>query len=354
MFRVKKAGRSLLVMLGAALVLGPLFGLLFGYFYGQYAKHIIIASGIYLTIFIFNALFFLFILFLKIKSWPKNKRLGAEIGGFFLSTLLGFVSAISIFGRIYHFSAFKGKTLLINLGLLLVLYMMMAGLIYSYKFHRELRDKELASAKLKALAAEADLKALQAQLNPHFLFNTLNSINALSNRNPHLARKMITRLSDLLRMALENRENMFVPLRRELDFLHLYLDIEKVRFGRKLDFRESVDPSLREELFPAMVLQPLLENALKHGLAGLRHGGPIWLELKREQDVLRGRLSNSVSGTPFRSLRPGQSGSGLSNIRQRLALLFGSEHFFQAGCTVRGTYEVNFSFPLARGRNRGT
>ena len=118
-----------------------------------------------------------------------------------------------------------------------------AGIFYTITYYRNLKQKEMEQAELKILTRDAELKALKLQINPHFLFNSLNSINALVTKDGTLARKMISQLSELLRMSLESDDKLLIPLKEELDLLHTYLSIEQVRFGDKMTIKEEIDPA---------------------------------------------------------------------------------------------------------------
>jgi sensor histidine kinase YesM len=343
---MKDIYKQILRMLGVSLLLGGLAGLIFGYLYDQYLIIFVIAFSISITVWLFNSLLYIFLL-PKINALPRGKKLLIEIPSFFATSFLGFIISVSVLSKILKFGFFREKIFLINLALLLLLYMMISGLVFSFRFFKELKEKEIAAEKLRALAVEAELKALKAQINPHFLFNTLNSISALITHNPELSRKMIAHLSELLRISLENHDKMFVPLKKELDFVHLYLEIEKIRFKDKMSFCESIDAGLLEVCFPTMVLQPLLENAVKHGIAESRGGGNIKLVLEREGNLLKCHISNTTGKIRSgQSLRPAVNGTGLENIRQRLNLLFKEKYSFQAGYSNKNTFEVSLLLPL--------
>lgn len=179
------------------------------------------------------------------------------------------------------------------------------------------------------LIAEARLAALTSQINPHFLFNTLNSVSSLIRLDPDRARAMIYKLSNVLRRAMRNTDTMS-PLRDELAFIDDYLSIEMVRFGEKLRFLRDITPDALNLPVPAMVLQPLIENSIKHGLASKLEGGTIWL---RARVVDGGRLQLIVEddgeGIPeekMEDLFGASSGIGVSNVKERLEVLYG-EHY---------------------------
>lgn len=179
------------------------------------------------------------------------------------------------------------------------------------------------------LIAEARLAALTSQINPHFLFNTLNSVSTLIRIDPDRARAMIYKLSNVLRRAMKNTDN-FSPLRDELAFIDDYLAIEVVRFGEKLRFLRDIAPETLNLPVPSMVLQPLIENSIKHGLAGKLEGGTIWLRAKISEN---GRLllvvEDDGEGIPeekMEDLFGAASGIGVSNVKERLEVLFGEQY----------------------------
>lgn len=227
-----------------------------------------------------------------------------------------------------------------------VQYFMVAGLSYTIIFYRSYQKKKIAEAELQTLTREAELKALKLQINPHFLFNSLNSINALIRDNPDQARKMMARLSDLLRMTLERHDHLLIPLTEELDLVHTYLEIEQIRFADKMVFREKIQPELLTQPFPAMLLQPLLENAVKHGIANSLVGGKISLEIKQDGEWLQVTIQNPVETARSESERNG--GTGLQNVRARLDRIFGENYFWQTSTGSTGCFTVELRLPLLK------
>jgi two-component system LytT family sensor kinase len=179
------------------------------------------------------------------------------------------------------------------------------------------------------LIAEAKLAALTSQINPHFLFNTLNSVSSLIRMDPDRARAMIYKLSNVLRRAMKNTDN-FAPLRDELAFIDDYLAIEMVRFGEKLRFLRDIEPGALNVPVPSMVLQPLIENSIKHGLAGKLEGGTIWLRARMiESERLLLTVEDDGEGIPeekMEDLFGASSGIGVSNVKERLEVLFAGHY----------------------------
>ncbi len=222
-----------------------------------------------------------------------------------------------------------------------------AGIFYTIIYHRNLKQKEVEQAELKILARDAELKALKLQMNPHFLFNSLNTINALVTKNPGLARKMISQLSELLRMSLENHDKLLIPLKEELDLVHTYLAIEQMRFGDKMIVREHIDAELLTKPFPAMLLQPLLENAVKHGITNTRTGGTISLSIQKQDRFLIGSVINESNDLNLKTTAPiSTNGISLHNIRQRLDRMYGDDYIWIIDKSETNKFKVEFKLPL--------
>lgn len=185
---------------------------------------------------------------------------------------------------------------------------------------RRLRDERLRSAQLETQLAQAQLQALRMQLQPHFLFNTLNAISALALADPLQARLMIARLSDFLRLTLEERHAPQVPLARELEFLACYLGIQQVRFQDRLSTELDVADDTLTAAVPNLILQPLVENALRHGLHDKPGAGTLRVSTRRDGDRLQLRVDDDGLGLPPAGTA---EGIGLGNTRSRLHMLFG-------------------------------
>jgi LytS/YehU family sensor histidine kinase len=185
---------------------------------------------------------------------------------------------------------------------------------------RHLRDERLRRTQLETQLAQAQLQALRMQLQPHFLFNTLNAISALALADPLQARLMIARLSDFLRLTLEERHAPQVPLSRELEFLACYLGIQQVRFQDRLSTELDVADDTLTAAVPNLILQPLVENALRHGLQDKPGAGMLRVSTRRDGDQLHLRVDDDGLG-----LQPAGTaeGIGLGNTRSRLHMLFG-------------------------------
>ena len=197
--------------------------------------------------------------------------------------------------------------------------------IKSYRIFQEVRESALRSA---AMAHEAQLKMLRYQLNPHFLFNTLNAISTLVlEQNTELANRMVTKLSSFLRYSLDNDPMQKITLEQELKALQLYLDIEKVRFEDRLTLDVNIEEIAKDALVPSLLLQPLIENAIKYGIARAEGGGHLNISAKVFAGDLLMEVSDDGPGCELVNNHiPDAKGVGLRNTRERLAAIYGSEH----------------------------
>jgi len=226
----------------------------------------------------------------------------------------------------------------------LLIYWVIVSVHHAFGYYRQVQVRELRAVELEKRLAQARLQALQMQLNPHFLFNTLHAISALVHKDVEAADRMIARLSDLLRYALESTDAQEVPLRQELDFLNRYLEIEKTRFGDRLTVRLDIAPETLDALVPNLVLQPLVENAIRHGIEPRAKPGRIDLRARRENGRLKLEVCDNGVGLP--SGRIPEEGVGLSNTRARLQQLYGERHLFALGNTAGGGLTVSVELPF--------
>jgi two-component system LytT family sensor kinase len=239
--------------------------------------------------------------------------------------LLSFARQV-VFAPMHH-RPYRG---LLDLGrmrfvpqLLFYFAILAAGFAREY-FLRD-RERQAHATQLQAQLAEARLNALRMQLNPHFLFNTLNAVSAMVDRNPSGVRKMIARLSDLLRTTIDSRASDEVPLRQELELLNRYIEIMEVRFQGRLRVDRALDPATLEALVPNLILQPIVENALEHGASRAVGEGLVYLESRRDGERLLISVRDNGPGVGVQ-----REGVGLANTRARLAQLYGEN----AGVTL--------------------
>jgi len=255
----------------------------------------------------------------------------------------------------------------------LLAYGAVTGLVHSVNFYRRLRERERRALLLESNLAKARLNTLKAQLQPHFLFNSLNAITALLRRDPRLAETSLVALSELLRLALSQSERQEGALREELEFVQRYLEIQQTRFGDKLRVEQDIEPEALDCMVPTLVLQPLVENAIRHGIEPAEKAGVVRVSASRKDGKLVlavedngvGLASgNADSGGPENPTgfcpslpvpaptftksavwaRPG-TGIGLANLRERLQALYGARQKLELTPRATGGVIVRVEIP---------
>ena len=218
------------------------------------------------------------------------------------------------------------------------------GIVVAVEARRRALHATLDRERLRAKVAEQRLIALTGQLHPHFLFNTLQGISTLIHRDPEAADEMLAKLSDLLRDLLRHRDNVLVPLGDELRYARTYLEIAQLRFADRLRFRIDVEPALDQASVPLFILQPLVENALAHGIGGRAQGGCVVVKARRDGERLHLEVADDGAGlTTSTTLR---EGIGLSNTRERLAASFGDDHRFSLAGGAAGGAIAGIDIPF--------
>lgn len=232
------------------------------------------------------------------------------------------------------------------------IYLLVAIITYAFSYYNRYRKGELRATQLEAQLSQAQLQALKMQLQPHFLFNTLHSISALLNRDTESARKMITRLGDFLRLTLENSGTQEVTLQQEIEFLKCYLEIERIRFQDRLTTHVDIDPAALDAKVPNLILQPIVENAIRHGIAPRSTPGLIIIQAKQENQLLRIEVRDNGPGLPVNRKDENlfSKGVGLANTRTRLERLYGTAHRFELINDPLGGLVVTLEIPTKNGR----
>jgi LytS/YehU family sensor histidine kinase len=204
-------------------------------------------------------------------------------------------------------------------------------------FYREARDRQVKAVELESLLQHAQLEALRSQLNPHFLFNALHSLAELVHTDPKLAEQLIVRLGELLRQVLKSSTSQEVTLAEELEFIRGYIEIEQMRLGERMSVRWDIEASALDARVPCMILQPLVENAVQHGIAAATGAGALVIAARRDGQFLRLEIRDNGPGLAQSSLD--RQGIGLANTRARLQGLYGDRYGFEMqaadGLTVR-------------------
>lgn len=290
------------------------------------------------------------------KRFPFSRRAWVKPALVHFGTMLLFTLAHSI-GRVLVYPIRRGDVWLPrsfdtwviytrqNMYEHLWMYLSLAGIALAFNYYRALQARELREARLQARVADYELQILKMQLHPHFLFNTLHAIATLMGRDVAAARRMITRLSDLLRIALSHGSTNHVRLKNELEFLEAYLEIEQTRFGDRLEVVMDIPAEVLDAQIPNLLLQPLVENAVRHGISAQRGAGRIDISAARVGSRLCFEISND--GPPFSPDSPQRgSGVGLVNTRARLQQLYGSDHLFQITDRPQGGVRVRLEVPF--------
>jgi len=238
------------------------------------------------------------------------------------------------------FLAWAQSSYLRNLDWTLMTYAAIVGLSYALGYYRESQARALKAANLEARLMEARLKTLEAELHPHFLFNTLHAISTLVHSDPEAADRMISRLSDLLRLTFDRSGANEIPLKEELEFLQKYLEIEQIRFHDRLSVHFDIDPDALHAEVPRMILQPLVENAIKHGIAPRSGNGMVRISAMRHDQGIWIEVRDNGVGLDTHARARFNDGVGLSNTRARLECLYGAAHRLEfaegeGGLTVR-------------------
>src|SRR5215831_3277777 len=215
-------------------------------------------------------------------------------------------------------------------------------------YYDDFRASELQQSSLKTQLAQAQLRALKMQVHPHFLFNTLHSISSLVLEDPTKANSMIARLGDFLRLTIENSEQQWVTLKEETEFLRCYLDIEQVRFGDRLTVAFELDPQTLSARVPHLILQPVVENAIRHAIAPRATRGHINIEAKRLNGLLRLEVTDNGPGMVPNGDLLGKEGVGLRNVRARLHQIYRSDFRFELLNAKNGGLTVVMEIPFQR------
>jgi sensor histidine kinase YesM len=262
--------------------------------------------------------------------------------------VLRFISDIIRAKFVYHMAElnwsriFAWSYLQFDYGLFMYWFIILIN--FAFASYKRYREGELRTAQLQTELMEAQLQALKTQLHPHFLFNTLNAISVLIQKSPDSAVKMLTRLSDLLRITLDNGGVQEVALKDELDFLDRYIQIQQVRFGDRLEVKMEINSNALNAKVPNLILQPLVENAIEHGVAKRSGLGSIRISAKRTDDRVTMEVRDNGSG--MQNGNGKKDGVGLSNTRARLVQLYGEQQRFELTSPPEGGTVATVEIPF--------
>ncbi len=285
----------------------------------------------------------------RVWPWPMPRRAIAA-GGLLLAAtfvqmlifvgLLPYFCSDCDFPNLFHYVWYYAS--------MLYLLLSWSGLYFGIKSSRQLQQQKEAALRAQAMAHEAQLKMLRYQLNPHFLFNTLNAISTLVlDGKAATANAMVSSLSAFLRYSLDSDPVQRVSLAQELDASHLYLGIEQLRFGERLRVRTDIADEARAVLVPSLLLQPIIENAIKHAVAKREEGGTIEILARRDGRWLELCVRDDGPGIGEPNPRANGHGVGLTNTRERLRVLYGDDHAFTIANRAAGGLEVRMRLPFA-------
>lgn len=228
----------------------------------------------------------------------------------------------------------------------MIMYWLVVLAHFGWHFYQRYREREISAAQLERELTEARLEALRMQLNPHFLFNTLHAVSALIHDNPEAADRVVARLSELLRLSLDHSKPQEVPLTDEMDFLSRYLEIEQTRFAERLKVDIQVEPDAEQSLVPYLILQPLVENAIRHGIEPREEQGRLTISARRNDGRLELRVCDNGSGLPENGGNVPKEGIGLSNTRSRLRHLYGDRFRLDLLDGEAGGLEARLEIPF--------
>ncbi len=227
-------------------------------------------------------------------------------------------------------------------------YWVIIGLWYAFDYYRRYREREARASQLEARLATSQLQALKMQLQPHFLFNTLHSVSMLNLTDANAANRVLVKLSELLRITLDSNSSQEVPLEKEIDFLDRYLEIESIRFQDRLDVRFLFDDDVQDSLVPNLVLQPLVENAIRHGISKSSSASTIEVRARSSDGKLVLEVADDGPGLPAGWSADRDTGLGLTNTRERLERLYGEGQQLEFESAPGGGLTVRITLPFRR------
>jgi len=302
---------------------------------------------------VFNVLYFFFglglwytVSFNSLENYTSLKLLTNHIAAAVISsafwTALGYYILTSFNGSDKFYERFLTQSVIWRFLIGMFLYIATVAVDYVIIYYNNFQEKQLREAELNALVKEAELKSLKYQINPHFIFNSLNSISSLTLSDPKKAQEMTIKLSSFLRSTLSKNEKQKNKLSEEINNAKLYLDIEKIRFEDKFDFIEEVQPACKELEVPSMILQPLFENAIKHGVYESLEKVIIKMRCGMEKNYFKITVENTFD---LEAIPRKGEGIGIKNIQNRLKLIYNQDNLVTAE-KINDLFRVNIYIPV--------
>jgi two-component system LytT family sensor kinase len=280
------------------------------------------------------------------RRWHLGVHAGASVGFGLVHTAIGVSVGRLVIDDPRPWVALFAQSLSRAFMGHLLMYASAVAVLHAIDYYRAFRERELRASRLEAQLAQAQLAVLRTQLQPHFLFNTLHTVSALMARDVPAARRVLSRLSELLRQSLDVEAAPEVPLRAELEFLERYVDIQRTRFEDRLAVDVRVEPGALDGAVPRLLLQPLVENSLRHGLAPRAGGGRVEVRAGVSGGELCLAIVDDGVGLPAGLGAPAREGVGLRHTRARLRALYGEAHAFELRPREGGGVEVHVRLPF--------
>jgi two-component system, LytTR family, sensor kinase len=313
----------------------------------SFAISIVDAIVFNLLIAAFGLSFWYSSVYLSIERNKITKVILSHFGGGLLISIvwlaLGYFLVISIINDTEMFGDFFVKTIKSRFIIGILYYFLLTAFYYIVIYYTGFQERVLKETELKNLVTEAELRSLKFQINPHFIFNSLNSMSALTEIDPKKAKQMIIKLADFLRYTLANNDRQKNSLNEELKNIKLYLDIEKIRFDDKFIYEEELHEECGKTEIPSMILQPLFENAIKHAVYETLDAVTIKLTCTKQDDFLKITLCNNFEGESHKK----GTGVGLKNIKDRLALIYQQDNLMEIK-KENAKFTVNIYIPLQK------
>lgn len=320
--------------------------LILNIFYNQQLHYSLVDSLVFNLVFEILSLGLWFpVRFINLKQTPSIDIFLNHLGTASISIVIWYLSSVGILSYLFsdspEYLKFLDGSAPWRFAMGLFYYIITIFIYYLYISFRNMEEKIAQEAELKGLIRETELNLLKSQINPHFLFNSLNSISSLTMTNPEKAQEMIIKLSDFLRYSIGQKEKQLVSFKDELHNINLYLDIEKCRFGERLNFSIDVPEGCMKKLLPNMILQPLIENAIKHGVYESTEPITIWVSCREEGSNMHVTIKNNFD-PDFKSKKG--TGMGLKNIQNRLKIIYQADYLMQVARDNQ-LFSVSVTFP---------